>query len=577
LLKVEPYEHKYPYDWRTKKPTIFRATSQWFASIDAFKDEALSEIEKVNWVPGTGQNRITAFTSSRSEWCISRQRTWGVPIPVFYNKETGDPLLTPETVKHVQDVFSKHGSDAWFTMEVADLLPEDLRGEADKYDKGRDTMDVWFDSGTSWAGVVNERERLTYPADLYLEGSDQHRGWFQSSLLTSVASTGQAPYKAVLTHGFVMDEKGRKMSKSIGNVVLPTQVIDGGKNKKQQPPYGADVLRMWVASVDYTSDVSIGDQIIKQSFDQLRKIRNTVRYFIGNLNDFDAATTDVTYEDLPQIDRYILNKLQMTIDEADAAYKVYQFKDVVQAVMQFVTSDVSNFYLESAKDRLYTAGKSEPRRKTCQFTIDLILKSLAVILAPVVPHFAEDVFLNLPQKPAGIESIFQMPWPKLDTSKLTTTVPMDGWTQLLRLKDDINRALEKARTGKAIGASLDSKVTIVLPKDAGEFSALASSLPGMASADILTDRLSSVFVTSQCEVVEGDESALEGHEYITGFEEGETPFGIIAKKADFVKCVRCWHFSDTVGQDKRFPGVCEKCVEALVADKFELDLAVAAE
>jgi isoleucyl-tRNA synthetase len=289
LLKESPYPHKYPYDWRTKKPTIFRATDQWFASVDNFRDAAMDAINAVKWTPSFGKNRISAMTSSRADWCISRQRSWGVPIPVFYHKETGAPLLTAETIAHVRGVVAQHGTDAWYSRTVAELLPEGpLRDEADVYEKGKDTMDVWFDSGSSWSGVLNARG-LAFPADLYLEGSDQHRGWFQSSLLTSVAATGQAPYKHVLTHGFVLDEKGTKMSKSLGNVVDPLSVIEGGPNLKQNPAYGADVLRLWVASVDYSTDVCIGDTIIKQVFESYRRIRNTARYLIGNLNDFDQA------------------------------------------------------------------------------------------------------------------------------------------------------------------------------------------------------------------------------------------------------------------------------------------------
>jgi isoleucyl-tRNA synthetase len=287
LLKEEAYQHKYPYDWRTKKPTIFRATEQWFASVEGFREAALKAIKTVNWIPSQGENRITPMVSDRSDWCISRQRSWGLPIPVFYNQESNEPLLTAETINYVQTIFAEKGSDAWWEMSVEELLPPKYKTDAHKYRKGMDTMDVWFDSGSSWASVAKQRAELKYPVDIYLEGTDQHRGWFQSSLLTSVAVNGIAPYKTVLTHGFVLDEKGHKMSKSLGNIVDPNLIINGGKNQKKEPPYGADVLRLWVSSVDYSSDVPVGQTILKQLSDIYRKIRNTARFLLGNLHDFD--------------------------------------------------------------------------------------------------------------------------------------------------------------------------------------------------------------------------------------------------------------------------------------------------
>ncbi|EDZ96260.1 isoleucyl-tRNA synthetase [Limnospira maxima CS-328] len=289
LIKEEPYQHKYPYDWRTKKPTIFRATEQWFASVEGFREQALEAIKQVQWIPSQGENRITPMVSDRSDWCISRQRSWGVPIPVFYEEETGEPLLNEETINHVKDIIAQHGTDAWWKLSVEELLPESYVNNGKKYRKGTDTMDVWFDSGSSWAAVAKQRPELAYPADIYLEGSDQHRGWFQSSLLTSVANHGIAPYKTVLTHGFVLDEKGYKMSKSLGNVVDPAVVINGGKNQQQDPAYGADILRLWVSSVDYSADVPLGKNILKQMSDVYRKIRNTARFLLGNLHDFDPA------------------------------------------------------------------------------------------------------------------------------------------------------------------------------------------------------------------------------------------------------------------------------------------------
>lgn len=349
LLLKEAYPHKYPYDWRTKKPTIFRATDQWFASVDRFRDRAMSAIDEVQWIPQVGKNRITGMVEGRTDWCISRQRTWGVPIPVFYHKETGEPLMSKATIAHIQSVVAERGTDCWWELPVRDLLPADLADQADDYEKGKDTMDVWFDSGSSWNGVVNARAKLSTPADLYLEGSDQHRGWFQSSLLTSVASTGAAPYKAVLTHGFVLDEKGFKMSKSLGNVVDPREIIEGGKNQKERPPWGADVLRLWVSTVDYSGDVPLGFNILKQVGESYRKLRNTFRYLVGNVFDFDPSKDAVAYENLPALDKWVLGRMSTVMEEVDQAYNTFQFYRASQAILRFTVADLSNFYLDVAK------------------------------------------------------------------------------------------------------------------------------------------------------------------------------------------------------------------------------------
>ena len=350
---------------------------------------------QVRWVPDVGKNRIKSFVSGRGDWCISRQRSWGVPIPVFYDRETGNEvLLNDETLQHIRSIFAKHGSDAWWKMDEKDLLPDSLKEESHKWKKGSDTMDVWFDSGSSWAGVASQREELAYPADLYLEGSDQHRGWFQSSLLTSVAAKGTAPYKTVLTHGFVLDEKGYKMSKSLGNVVDPLQVITGGKNLKTQPAYGADVLRLWVASVDYSSDVCIGDNIIKQTFESYRKLRNTARYMIGNLADFIPGEdgNSVVYDDLPSLDKWMLGRLSGMLCEVQNAYDEYQFNRAVNEILRFATADLSNFYLDVAKDRLYISASDDFRRRSCQTVLHACIEGFAKAIAPIIPHMAEDIW-----------------------------------------------------------------------------------------------------------------------------------------------------------------------------------------
>ncbi|MGB3670456.1 MAG: isoleucine--tRNA ligase, partial [Phormidesmis sp.] len=381
LLKHEPYSHKYPYDWRTKKPVIYRATEQWFASVKGFLSDALEAIDTVKWIPAQGKNRITSMVSERSDWCISRQRSWGVPIPVFYEEESGEPLMTQETIAHIQAIVAEKGSDAWWEMSVEDLLPEPYHSNGKTYRKGADTMDVWFDSGSSWCSVVQQRQGLDYPAEMYLEGSDQHRGWFQSSLLTSVAANGHAPYRQVLTHGYVLDENGRKMSKSLGNGVDPKVIIEGGNNKKQEPPYGADVLRLWVSSVDYSGDMRLGMRNVKQMSDVYRKIRNTARFLLGNLHDFDPAKDAVPYDALPELDRYMLHRMTEVFADVQAAFESYQFFQFFQTVQNFCVVDLSNFYLDIAKDRLYISSANSARRRSCQTVLAVAIESLAKAIA----------------------------------------------------------------------------------------------------------------------------------------------------------------------------------------------------
>ncbi|MGF1676737.1 MAG: isoleucine--tRNA ligase, partial [Rivularia sp. (in: cyanobacteria)] len=400
LIKHEPYAHKYPYDWRTKKPTIFRATEQWFASVEKFRETALKEIKSVQWIPAQGQNRITPMVADRSDWCISRQRSWGVPIPVFYDEETNEVVLNEDIIKQVQAIIAEKGSDAWWELSVEDLMPERYRNDGRKYRKSMDTMDVWFDSGSSWASVVEQRPELRYPADMYLEGSDQHRGWFQSSLLTSVAVNGIAPYKIVLTHGYTLDEKGFKQSKSLGNVIDPKIVIEGGKNQKQEPAYGADVLRLWVSSVDYTNDVGIGKNTLKQIMDIRNKIRNTARFLLGNLHDFNPQTDAVAFEDLPEIDKYMLHRMVEVFTEVTQAYETFQFSRFFQTVQNFCIVDLSNFYLDVGKDRLYISSENGSRRRSCQTVMQIALENLTKAIAPVLSHMAEDIWQFLPYETA---------------------------------------------------------------------------------------------------------------------------------------------------------------------------------
>ena len=458
LIKEEAYPHKYPYDWRTKKPTIFRATEQWFASVQGFKAEALKAISEVEWIPAQGENRIRPMVAERSDWCISRQRSWGVPIPVFYDNETNEPLLTAETIDRVQNIFREHGSDAWYSMSVEELLPEAYRHNGRSYRLGTDTMDVWFDSGSSWAAVAKQRDNLAYPADLYLEGSDQHRGWFQSSLLTSVANNGIAPFKTVLTHGFVLDEKGEKMSKSLGNIIDPMVVMNGGKNPQKDPAYGADIVRLWVSSVDYANEVRIGPNVLKQLSDASRKIRNTARFLLGNLHDFDPAKDTVPYAELPELDRYMLHRMSVVFSEITESFDRYQFFKFFQTIQNFCIVDLSNFYLDIAKDRLYISAPDSFRRRSCQTVLAIILENLTRAIAPVLCHLAEDIWQYLPY-PTPYKSVFESGWVKLDPQWSQPDLAVT-WDKIRDLRTDVNKVMEQARTDKAIGSSLEAKVLL---------------------------------------------------------------------------------------------------------------------
>ena len=551
LVKEEAYEHKYPYDWRTKKPTIFRATEQWFASVEGFRSEALTAIKSVTWIPAQGENRITPMVSDRSDWCISRQRAWGVPIPVFYDEETNEPLLTEETIDHVQQIFAEKGSNAWWELSVEELLPPNYRQNGRQYRKGEDTMDVWFDSGSSWAAVAQTRPELKYPVDLYLEGSDQHRGWFQSSLLTSAAVNGIAPYKTVLTHGFVLDEKGFKMSKSLGNVVDPNQIINGGKNQKQEPAYGADILRLWVASVDYSTDVNIGQNILKQLVDIRNKIRNTARFLLGNLHDFNPQTDAITYEDLPELDRYMLHRITEVFTEVTEAYESFQFFKFFQTVQNFCVVDLSNFYLDIAKDRLYISAPNASRRRSCQTILQIALENLAKAIAPVLCHLAEDIWQFLPyEKPC--KSVFQAGWLKAHQEWLNPTLAQK-WEQLRNLRTEVNKVMETARTGKAIGASLDAKVLLYVTDL--ELKALLKSYDHQGLTDGQgVDQLRYLLLASQVELVE-DLTRIQAAEFNAQTE----TLAIAINKADGHKCDRCWNYSDTVGTFKDDPTLCDRC------------------
>jgi isoleucyl-tRNA synthetase len=555
LLKEEPYAHKYPYDWRTKKPTIFRATEQWFASVAGFREAALKAIAGVKWVPAQGENRITPMVAERSDWCISRQRTWGVPIPVFYDQATGEALLNEETIKHVQGIVAAKGSDAWWEMSVEELLPESYRHNGKSYRKGTDTMDVWFDSGSSWAAVAKQRPELSYPADMYLEGSDQHRGWFQSSLLTSVAVNGVAPYKTVLTHGFVLDEQGRKMSKSVGNVVDPQVVINGGKDQKKEPAYGADVLRLWVSSVDYSADVRLGGNIIKQLADVRNKIRNTARFLLGSLHDFDPEKDAVPLEDLPEIDRYMLHRMTEVFTEVTTAFESFQFFRFFQTVQNFCVVDLSNFYLDVAKDRLYISAPNSLRRRSCQTVLQIALENLARAIAPVLCHTAEDIWQFIPYH-IPYKSVFQSGWVQVDEKWLNPDLA-EFWQELRQVRNDVNKVLEQARVEKMIGSSLEAKVLLYVKDD--QLRSLVKKLDSDNGNGI--DELRYLFITSQVELLETPE-ALADLKYNLQSDQ----WGIGVVDAEGKKCDRCWNYSTHVGESAEHPLLCERCIPALAGE-----------
>ena len=546
LLLKEKYKHRYPYDWRTKKPTIFRATEQWFASVEGFRSSALKSIENVEWMPKTGKKRIYSMVVGRGDWCISRQRSWGVPIPVFYEKEGNEILLNSETIDHIQNLFKEHGADIWWKWEENKLLPKKYLDESERWCKGLDTMDVWFDSGSSWAAVCESREELEYPADLYLEGSDQHRGWFQSSLLTSVAVNNKPPYKKVLTHGFALDESGRKMSKSLGNVVDPNIIINGGPNQKIQPAYGADVLRLWVSSVDYSVDVPIGSNILKQLSDVYRKVRNTARYLLGNIHDYDPNLKNIEIEQLPILDQWMLNRLVDVSDQITNAYENYEFSKFFQILQSFCVVDLSNFYLDIAKDRLYVSSQSHFRRRSCQFVLSKIVENLAVLISPVLCHMAEDIWQNIPYAMEE-KSVFQRGWPIYPKSWINPELN-ENIFNLRQLRVEINKAIEGCRTQQIIGAALETEVNFIPKNDEVKNSLSWLDKFGNKEVDLYSDWL----IVSKFNIVKN-----LSEDYLI-FDNNE--FGKIQiLKAKGHKCDRCWHYKEFTVKGIENTKLCKRC------------------
>ncbi|MFS5144570.1 isoleucine--tRNA ligase [Streptococcus agalactiae] len=450
LLASEVINHSYPFDWRTKKPIIWRAVPQWFASVSKFRQEILDEIEKTNFQPEWGKKRLYNMIRDRGDWVISRQRAWGVPLPIFY-AEDGTAIMTKEVTDHVADLFAEYGSIVWWQRDAKDLLPAGYTHPGSPnglFEKETDIMDVWFDSGSSWNGVMNARENLSYPADLYLEGSDQYRGWFNSSLITSVAVNGHAPYKAVLSQGFVLDGKGEKMSKSLGNTILPSDV------EKQ---FGAEILRLWVTSVDSSNDVRISMDVLKQTSETYRKIRNTLRFLIANTSDFNPKQDAVAYENLGAVDRYMTIKFNQVVDTINKAYAAYDFMAIYKAVVNFVTVDLSAFYLDFAKDVVYIEAANSPERRRMQTVFYDILVKLTKLLTPILPHTAEEIWSYLEHEEEEFVQLAEMPVAQTFSGQEEI---LEEWSAFMTLRTQAQKALEEARNAKVIGKSLEAHLTI---------------------------------------------------------------------------------------------------------------------
>ena len=521
LLCVKNITHSYPHDWRTKKPVVFRATAQWFCSIAPIKDEILNEIENnIKWHPEWGKVRLHNMIEGRGDWCISRQRVWGVPLPIFYN-EDGSPILDYDVMMHVADLFREHGSNYWFEKDAKDLLPEGYSNPASpngKFTKEQDIMDVWFDSGTTHTGVLCARG-LNYPADVYLEGSDQYRGWFNSSLICGVAMHGQSPYKECISHGFTLDAKGNKMSKSLGNGIDPLEEI-----KKR----GADVLRLWVSSTDYTEDVRIGDEILKQVQESYRKIRNTYKFMLGNLNNFDPSKDAVKYEDMLPYDKYMMNELSNYVKEIKSYYEKYEYQNVYKTTNNFITFKLSNFYLDFTKDILYIEKEDSLVRRSVQTVLYNILKDLVVLLAPILPYTSEEVYRFIPGE--KLESVHLNDMPEAPTYEFDSKL----WELFFDVKDDVFKALEEARNEKVIGSSLEAEVKLNL----GE--------KYKPVQEQLEKYLHQLLIVSKVEFT-NDETLPKA-----------STIKVEVLKSNGHKCNRCWNYVDELDSD-----ICHRCSEIL--------------
>lgn len=534
LLKLKVFTHSYPHDWRTKKPVIFRATTQWFASISPFRDQILDQIDKAEFIPSWGKTRLYNMIKDRGDWVISRQRAWGVPLPIFY-AEDGTPIVTPETIEHIAKIFEKEGSNAWYTHTAKELLPDGFTSEHSpngEFTKEKDILDVWFDSGSSWSGVMEKRDGLHFPADLYLEGSDQYRGWFNSSLITSVAVTGKAPYKEVLSQGFVLDDKGHKMSKSLGNVISPNDVI-----KRM----GAEIIRLWVAQADTTSDVAVSMGILQQSAEGYRKIRNTFRYMLANTSDFDPKENRVSYDDLRSVDQYMEVKLNDLVKDCLAAYDKFDFTTVFKKVFNFISNDLSAFYLDFAKDVLYIEDQDSHARRSMQTVIYDAAVKLDKILTPILPHTMEEIwgFLKEPEDYVQLANM-----PKVEGYANHDEL-LENWGKFMNLRNDVLKALEDARNKKLIGKSFEAAVTIYPDKET------------KAMLDDLDADFRQILIISKLTIADGE--APEDAEKLNNA-------SIVVEHAEGEVCPRCRMIRTDIGEDPKLPKLCGRCAKIVEAN-----------
>jgi isoleucyl-tRNA synthetase len=528
LLKDEPYHHSYPHCWRHKTPVIFRATPQWFISMEqaGLRKAALEAIAHVDWMPTWGEQRITSMIAVRPDWCVSRQRTWGVPIPLFVNKVSGElHPRTHELIEAVAKLVERDGIDAWFDMDASALLG----AEADQYDKATDVMDVWFDSGVAHHCVAVARPEITAPGDLYLEGSDQHRGWFHSSLLTSVAMHGRAPYRGVLTHGFTVDETGRKMSKSLGNILAP---------QKLTSTLGADVLRLWVAATDYANEMSVSEEIFKRIAESYRRMRNTLRFLLGNLHGFDPEAHAVAFDDLVAIDQWVIGKTFALQNDVITAYRNYEFHDIYQEIHNFCVVELGGFYLDIIKDRLYTTGADSKPRRSAQTALYHLALAMVRWLAPILSFTAEEAWAHIPGVPN--ESVFLTLWHQFPAG--AERVSAIDWPALIALKADVARELERLRAAGLLGSSLEAEVTVYVPKDQ------------VSRYDYLRDELRFLLITSYAHILTPNELPA------TAVKASQEDVWIEVTPSTQPKCVRCYQLRADVGSNPRHPEICARCV-----------------
>ena len=551
LLKQETLSHSYPHCWRCKNPVIFRATEQWFVSMEKndLRQQALDAIDQVRWIPPWGTDRIGGMLESRPDWCISRQRSWGVPIPAVYCRTCNRAILTQEVCNHAAAIFEKAGSDAWFILPLAELIPETLVcpecGGRD-FSREEDILDVWFDSGISWAAVVEADPRLGRRADLYLEGSDQHRGWFHTALLTSLATRGRAPYESVLTHGFTLDGKGRKMSKSFGNVVAPQEIT-----KKS----GAEILRLWVAAEDFREDVRISDEILNRLIEAYRRLRNTARFLISNLYDFDPAKDGVQIQDLDEMDRWILQRTHAVLRRCRDAYDHYEFHVVYHTLNNFCSVDLSAQYLDIVKDRLYCEGTASKTRRAAQTTLHSILEVLVHLMAPILSFTAEEIWQYLPDKRQALGSVFLSQIPQADP-ELNEPQLAEKWDRIFRERSEVLKALEQARAAGIIGHSLDAKI-VFEPRNGDQSSILQDLI------DRDRTRLQDLLIVSQASSATVAVGTADGNG--TAYDATLLGCRIAVTRAEGAKCERCWKYDTKVGADTSHPTLCPRCAAVLRA------------